>query len=104
MTGGTILDGTYVAVGIVQYNDDTTPYSLAETSVISGNLDTWVASTNGQPQVRYTTTIVVSNNQIAFTFCCPATGNLTILYTTDGVTLSHIDAGNPNRVVTYVRQ
>jgi hypothetical protein len=29
---------------------------------------------------------------------------LTILYTTDGNTISHIDPANPNRVITYTRQ
>jgi hypothetical protein len=104
MTGGTVVDGTYVVSGIVQYNGDTTPYSLSETSVIAGNIDAWVASTNGQLPVRFTTTFTTTGNQMVFAFCCPTSGSLTILYTTDGTTLSHIDAGNPNRVITYTRQ
>jgi hypothetical protein len=104
MTGGTIVDGTYLVTSIIQYNGDSTPYSLSETSVIGGNIDAWVASTNGQPPVRFTTTFTTTNNQMAFTFCCPTAGNLTISYTTDGATLSHIDAANPNRVITYTRQ
>jgi hypothetical protein len=104
MTGGNLADGTYVVTSIVQYNGDVTPFSLAETSVIAGNLDAWVASTNGNPEVRYTTTYVANNNQLALSFCCPTPGNLTILYTTDGTTISHIDPANPNRVITYTRQ
>jgi hypothetical protein len=104
MTGGNIVDGTYVATDIVQYNGDNTMFSLSETSIISGNLDAWVSSTNGQAPVRYTTTFTTSNNQMAFTFCCPATGNLTITYTTDGMTISNVDPANPNRVITYTRQ
>ncbi|HMI83966.1 MAG TPA: hypothetical protein VK550_07715 [Polyangiaceae bacterium] len=104
MTGGMLVDGTYVATSIVQYNGDPAPYSLSETSVIAGNIDTWIASMNGQPQVRYTTTITTTGNQLAFTFCCPTTGSFTILYTTDGTTLTHIDVANPNRVITYTRQ
>lgn len=104
MTGGTLADGTYVVSSIVQYNGDTTPYSLSETSVIGGNIDTWVASTNGQAAARYTTTFTTTNNQLAFTFCCPTPGNLTILYTTDGMTITHVDPANPNRIITYTRQ
>jgi len=104
MTGGNLVDGTYIVTSIVHYNGDSSPFSLSETSVITGNLDAWVSSTNGNPEVRYTTTYVATNNQLAFSFCCPIGGNLTILYTTDGTTLSHIDVGNPNRVITYTRQ
>jgi hypothetical protein len=104
MTGGTILDGTYVATSIVQYNGDSTAFSLSETSIISGNIDAWIASTNGQAPVRYTTTFTTSNNQMAFVFCCPVPGNLTITYTTDGATISNVDPANPNRVITYTRQ
>jgi hypothetical protein len=104
MTGGTIVDGTYVVTSIVQYNGDVTPYSLKETSVIGGNMDAWVAETNGMAAVRYTTTFTTTSNQMAFTFCCPIALNLTILYTTDGTTLSHIDSSNPNRVITYTRR
>ena len=104
MTGGNLADGTYVTTSIVQYNGDTTAYTLAETSVISGNMDAWVASTNGQAPVRYTTTFTTTNNQMAFTLCCPFPGNLTILYTTDGTTISHVDPANPNRIITYTRQ
>ena len=104
MTGGTVVDGTYVVTSIVQYNGDMTPFTLAETSVIGGNMDAWVSSTNGQAPVRYTTTFTTNNNQLAFTFCCPAAGNLTIFYTTDATTLSHVDPANPNRIITYTRQ
>ena len=104
MTGGNLVDGTYVVTAIVHYNGDMSPFSLAETSVIAGNFDAWVASTNGNPEVRYTTTFTTTNNQLAFSFCCPTAFNLTILYTTDGNTISHIDPGNPNRVITYTRQ
>jgi hypothetical protein len=104
MTGGPIVDGTYIVTSIVQYNGDMTPYSLAETSVIAGNVDAWVASTNGGPAMRYTTTFTTTNNQMAFEFCCPTVGALTILYTTTATTLSHIDPANPNRVITYTRQ
>jgi hypothetical protein len=104
MTGGNILDGMYVVTGIVQYNGDNQMYSLSETSIISGNWDAWVSSTNGAAEVRYTTNFTVTNNQLAFTFCCPGAGNLTILYTTNGSTLSHVDSANPNRVITYTRQ
>jgi len=104
MTGGNLVDGTYVTTSIVQYNGDTTTYTLAETSVISGNMDAWVASTNGNPPVRYTTTFTTTNNQMAFTLCCPTPGNLTISYTTDGTTISHVDPANPNRIITYTRQ
>jgi hypothetical protein len=104
MTGGTILDGTYVAIDVVHYNGDTTPFSISETSIIAGNYDAWVSSTNGQPEVRYTTTFTTTNNQIAFTVCCPAFFNFSISYATDGITLSHVDTGNPNRVITYLRR
>jgi hypothetical protein len=104
MTGGTIVEGTYVVTSIVQYNDDSTPYSLSETSVITGNFDAWVASTNGGAEVRYTTTYTTNNNQLAFNVCCPSFFNLTILYTTNGTTISYIDPANPNRVITFTRQ
>jgi hypothetical protein len=104
MTGGTIVDGTYVVSSIVQYNGDATSYSLAETSVITGNFDAWVASTNGQLPVRYTTTFTTVGNQLMLSVCCPAPGSLTISYTTDGTTLAHVDPLNSNRVITYTRQ
>lgn len=105
MTGGTIVDGTYIVTSIVHYNNDMSMYSLSETSIISGNMDAWIASTNGGAPVRYTTYFTTpAPNEIAFTFCCPAPGNLTILYTTDGTKLSHVDPANPNRVITYTRQ
>ena len=104
MTGGTIVDGTYIVSSIVQYNGDTMPYTLSETSVIAGNVDAWVSSINGAIPTRYTTTFTTSNNQMAFAVCCPTPFNMTILYTTDGTTLSHIDPANPNRVITYTRQ
>jgi hypothetical protein len=104
MTGGTIVDGTYVVTSIVHYNGDMSAFSLAETSVIAGNMDAWISETNGQAPVRYTTTFTANNNQLAFDFCCPSGGTLTILYTTDGTTLSHVDPANPNRVITYTRQ
>jgi hypothetical protein len=104
MTGGTLVDGTYVVTSIVHYNGDNAPYTLAETSVIGGGIDAWVASTNGQAPVRYTTTFSTVNNQLVFAFCCPAAGNLTILYTTDGTTISHVDPANPNRIIVYTRQ
>ena len=99
-----LVDGTYVVTSIVHYNGDNSAFTLAETSVIGGNMDAWVSSTNGQAPVRYTTTFTTTNNQLAFTFCCPGAGNLTILYTTDGNTITHVDPANPNRIITYTRQ
>ncbi|MET0595346.1 MAG: hypothetical protein ABW133_21795 [Polyangiaceae bacterium] len=105
MTGGTIVDGTYIVTSIVHYNNDISMYSLSETSIISGNMDAWIASTNGGAPVRYTTYFTTASpNQMSFTFCCPAPANLTILYTSDGTTLAHVDPANPNRVITYTRQ
>jgi hypothetical protein len=78
-------------------------YVFSETSIISGNYDSWVSSINGVTS-RYTTTFTTNNNQFTFAVCCPTNGDLTILYTTNGTTLSHIDPANPNRVVTYTRQ
>jgi hypothetical protein len=104
MTGGTIVDGTYVATGVVQYNGDSTAYSISETSIIAGNMDAWVSSINGQTPVRYMTTFITSGNLMIFTFCCPTVVNLTISYTTDGATLSYIDPANPNRLFIFTRQ
>jgi hypothetical protein len=104
MTGGTIVDGTYVATEVVQYNGDNAAYVFSETSVISGNYDAWVSNTNGTV-TRVMSTFVTSNmNQMTFDLCCPTTTNVTILYTTDGNKLTHIDPANPNRVITYTRQ
>jgi hypothetical protein len=104
MTGGQIVDGTYVVSGVVHYSGDLTPFTIAETSVIAGNVDAWVSSINSAPTTRFTTTFTVTNNQMVMEFCCPTSLDLTITYTTDGVTLSHIDPANPNRVITYTRQ
>ncbi len=104
MTGGAIVDGTYVVSSIVHYNGDTSLYSLAETSVITGNFDAWVASTNGQAPTRYTTTFTTAGNQMVLSICCPTTTPLTLSYTTNGTTLTHVDVLNPNRVITYTRQ
>jgi hypothetical protein len=104
MTGGAIVDGTYIVSSVVQYNGDMSLYSLAETSIIAGNVDAWVSSINGGVSMRYTTTYTTTNNQMAFDICCPTGGSLTILYTSNGTTLSHVDPANPNRVITYTRQ
>jgi hypothetical protein len=104
MTGGNIIDGTYVATEVVQYNGDMSAYTIAETSVIAGNMDAWVSSVNGQTTTRVTSTFTTTSNQMSFTFCCPTGGNLSITYKIDGDKLSHIDPANPNRVIVYTRQ
>jgi len=104
MTGGNIVDGTYVATAVVQYNGDMSTYVFSETSIISGNYDAWVSTINGQT-TRYMTTWTTTNvNQMTFDICCPTSADITILYTTTGNTLTHIDPANPNRVITYTRQ
>jgi hypothetical protein len=103
MTGGNIVDGTYVATTVVQYNGDTAPYVFSETSIISGNDDAWVSTINGMT-ARYMTSFTVNGNQMAFAICCPNSSNVTISYTTNGNTLTHIDPANANRVITYTRQ
>ena len=103
MTGGNIVDGTYVTSSIVHYNGDSTPYTLAETSIISGNYDTWVSSINGNAEMRVTTTLVAMNNQISLP--CAVRGRpISDLLHDQRHTLSHIDPTNINRVITYTRQ
>lgn len=105
MTGGAIVDGTYVTTKIVQYLDDPLPYTLSETSIIAGGIDAWVSSMNGGASTRATTTMTFnSNGQMVLTFCCGGTNAVTISYSSDGTTLSHIDPLNTNRVITYTRQ
>jgi hypothetical protein len=104
MTGGSIIDGTYVATAVVQYNGDMSAYAFSETSVISGHDDAWVSTVNGQTSRVMSTWTTMNGNQMTFDICCPSSSNVTILYTTSGNTLTHIDPINPNRVITYTRQ
>jgi len=104
MTGGNIVDGTYVATAVVQYNGDMSAYVFSETSIISGNYDAWVSTINGQTTRVMTTWTTMGGNQMTFDICCPNSSSVTILYTTSGNTLTHIDPANPNRVITYTRQ
>jgi hypothetical protein len=104
MTGGNIVDGTYVATAVVQYNGDMSAYDFSETSIISGNDDAWVSTINGQTTRVMSTWTRMNGNQMTFDICCPNSMNVTILYTTSGNTLTHIDPANPNRVITYTRQ
>jgi hypothetical protein len=104
MTGGAVLDGTYVVTGVVHYNNDTAPFTLKATAVLTGRTDTWVESLNGSADLHITATFTTNGSTFHVTTCCPAASSADSGYTASGNTLSVVDPSDTNRVITYTKQ
>jgi hypothetical protein len=94
MTGGTIVDGTYVLTSQVNYAGATLGSgALKQTFVITGNTVQVVQSGMGGPDEHSTIIQIPSGNQLTFTYSCPTARTLTVPYTATPTTFAY-DLGN----------
>jgi hypothetical protein len=77
MTGGQILDGTYVLTSQVVYAGKSTAGLgvLKQTFVIAGNIVQTVLSGDGGPNEHQTIQLDPSGAQLNFAYTCPTPGN-----------------------------
>ncbi|NUP05455.1 MAG: hypothetical protein HOW73_05270 [Polyangiaceae bacterium] len=104
MTGGPITDGTYALTTVVVYaGAQPGPTTIKETLMLAGGSIASVNSTNGGPETTGSGTYATADNILTFTFDCPAEVELQSQYTSDGASVSIINAAG-NRVSTYTLQ
>jgi hypothetical protein len=110
MTGGTIVDGTYVMTAAVNYGGTVTPYTVVGSSftlVIAGNTLEFVASYEGGPDVHSTMQQAPSGIQLNATLTC-GTGLTDGTYTATPTSLIVRPTRDPAQedyhVVTFTKQ
>ena len=105
MTGGTIVDGTYVLSSAVEYAGSTADTKTHKRTLkISGTTIQIVNSDNGGPDVHATLSIAPSGNKMNETMTCPVAGAVTQgAYTATATTLAILKDGE-NLIETYTKQ
>ncbi len=107
MTGGNIVDGTYILTSIVEY-DTTSGFTETRkrTLKVNGNTVQVVNSDNGGPDVHATISIAPAGTSplLNAAFTCPAvSGTLADYYTAASTSLQLRKSGD-NQVYTYTLQ
>lgn len=105
MTGGTLVDGTYVLVSNVQYATSSADSDTHKRTIqIAGDTIQLVNSDNGGPDIHATLKIAPSGSALNETAACPVGLQITPgTYTATATTLA-IQKNGSNQVETYDKQ
>ena len=104
MTGGTLVEGTYVETGYVYYNGMSASGTHKETLVFANGTVKNINSDNGKPDVMLAGTYATSGNMLTMNIVCPMMGTVNFTYTATPTTLAFITSTSPNKVETWTKQ
>jgi len=104
MTGGTIVDGTYLITQRLDYSGGTCGCLNHTKLIISGGgtMLLGVGRTDTGADTTYLGTISVSGNMMTWTFTCPGSMTLTRMFTATSTSIVTVD--NMMQVETYTKQ
>lgn len=104
MTGGSLVDGTYVMTSHVEYGTTSTSTGTHKaTFQVSGGNVQLVVSDNGAPDSHVDLTLTLSGNQYSFASTCPAGWNESGTFTATPTTWATVKTGS-STVVTFTKQ
>ncbi|MBI2395824.1 MAG: hypothetical protein HYV09_40035 [Deltaproteobacteria bacterium] len=104
MTGGTIVDGTYVLTNITKYNGVVGSITHKETMLFSGGNGQNVDSADGGPDKHTYFKYTTSGSELTMTVACGGAGSLKIKYTATPTTFTLITPDDPNESHTYTKK
>ncbi|MDB4998000.1 MAG: hypothetical protein JWM74_5432 [Myxococcaceae bacterium] len=104
MTGGAIVDGTYVLTKMVQYNGENGQLAHQETMVFANGNGQIVGTESGSTK-RLFFTYTTSGNEITMVISCggPAGSNVQ-KYTATATTFVSVNSGDANELHTFTKQ
>ena len=104
MTGGTIVEGTYIETGYVYYNGETSSSSHKETLILSNGTMKNIGSEGGSPDRILGGTYTTSGNTLTFNITCPQPVTIQATYTATPTTIQFITSDDTNKVETWTKQ
>jgi hypothetical protein len=104
MTGGTLVEGTYVQTGYEYYNGETASGTHKDTLVFKDGTVKAALSDSGKPDTILAGTYSTSGNMLTMNISCPTPGVFAFTYTATPTTLVFISINSPNKVETWTKQ
>jgi hypothetical protein len=104
MTGGTIVEGTYVETGYAYYNGASGSGTHKETLIFANGTVKNINSDTGKPDVILAGTYTTSGNTLTMNIQCPQAGTVTTTFTASATTLMFIVSTSPNKLETWTKQ
>lgn len=105
MTGGTVMDGTYVLTAMDKYNGTTGSNTHQETWIFSaGQVQIVAVDSSMSGEIRAAGTYATVGNGMTLNLTCPTSTSVMNPYTASATQLLLVNANDPNEIHTFTRQ
>jgi hypothetical protein len=104
MTGGTVVDGTYVLTKMVQYNGENGQLAHQETMVFKNGNGQIVGTESGKTQRLFFSYTTSGNEMTKVVTCGGPAGSVVQKYTATATTFVSVNNGDANELHTFTKQ